>query len=272
MRLRYVLAVLAPVVLNAQNIGKGVNFYSIEKEMAVGAELARGYRNNHAPLNDALIQDYVESVGQKLIVALPQQSPFPYHFELTADFNGTFVEPTSFPGGYIFVPAGLILEAKDESEFAGMLAHSMAHILARHSTRQATRAEIAQLATDSIPLIFVAGNSPQNGALVPAGLLQFQRAYESEADLIAVNMAAAAGYDPTGLEHYIGREQEDPAVQAAFSAFPPRESRVQAMERAIQALPQRTYASSAADFGRVQEDLKRLLPPPSPAKPPTLQR
>jgi beta-barrel assembly-enhancing protease len=271
MRLHYVLAVLAPVILNAQNVGKGVNFYSIEKEMAVGAELARGYRNNHAPLNDALIQDYVEAVGQKLIATLPQQSPFPYHFELTADFNGTFVEPTSFPGGYIFVPAGLILEAKDESEFAGMLAHSMAHILARHATRQATRAEIAQLATDNIPLIFVAGNSPQNGALVPAGLLQFQRAAESEADRIAVSMAAAAGYDPAGLERYIGRVQQDPA-QAAFSAFPPRDDRVQTMERAIQALPQRTYAPSSADFGRVQEDLKRLLPPPSPAKPPTLQR
>jgi beta-barrel assembly-enhancing protease len=271
MRLRYVLAVLAPVVLNAQNIGKGVNFYSIEKEMAVGAELARGYRNSHAPLNDALIQDYVEAVGQKLTAALPQQSPFPYHFELTADFNGTFLEPTSLPGGYIFVPGGLILAAKDESEFAGTLAHSMAHILARHHTRQATRAEIAKLSTDNIPLIF-AGNSPQNGAPIPVGLLQFQRANESEADHIAVSMAAAAGYDPEGLERYIGREQQDPAAGRTFSLFPPRDDRVQTMERAIQALPQRTYAPSSADFGRVQEDLKRLLPPPSPAKPPTLQR
>lgn len=271
MRLHYVFAVLAPVILNAQNIGKGVNFYSIEKEAAMGADLARGYRNNHAPLNNALIRDCVEAVGQKLIAALPQQSPFPYHFELTADFNGTFLEPTSFPGGYIFVPAGLILEAKDESEFAGTVAYSMAHILARHYTRLATKAQIAQLPTDNIPLIFVAGNSPQNGALIPVGFLQFQRAAESEADHIAVNMAAAAGYDPEGLEHYIGREQQDPAVRTT-SPFPPRDDRVQTMERAIQAVPQRTYAPSSADFGRVQEDLKRLLPPPSPAKSPTLQR
>jgi beta-barrel assembly-enhancing protease len=271
MRLHHVLAVLAPVILNAQNIGKGVNFYSTEKEAAFGAELARGYRNSRAPLIDALARDYVEAVGQKLIAALPQQSPFPYHFELTADFNGTFLEPTSFPGGYIFVPAGLILEAKDESEFAGTLAHSIAHILARHYTRLATKAEIGQLGTDNFPLIFVAGNSPQNGPLIPVGFLQFQRANESEADRIAVSMAAAAGYDPEGLARYIGREQQHLAFRIA-SALPPRDDRVQSMERAIQALPQRTYAPSSDEFGRVQEDLKRLLPPPSPAKPPTLQR
>jgi beta-barrel assembly-enhancing protease len=214
-------------------------------------------------------------MGARLVQALPQQSPFTYRFELTADSTGTFLEPAAFPGAYIFVPAGLILAATSEAELAGTLAHAMSHILARHLTRQATKGEIAQQAT--IPLIFIGsvgyGGTPGAGLVLPVGMLQFQRQNESEADRIAVNIASSAGYDPAGLAQYIGRVQQDPppAQRAMLAVFPPRDSRVQSIEKAIQALPAQTYAASG-NFARIQEEVRRTLPPPSNTPKPTLQR
>jgi predicted Zn-dependent protease len=112
-------------------------------------------------------------MGARLVRALPKPSPFTSHFELTTDSSGTFLKPASLPGGYVFVPAGLILAAKDEAEFAGTLAHAMAHIAARHFTRQAARSQTAQSAT--IPLIFWGGwvgygASQNSSVLLPVGM------------------------------------------------------------------------------------------------------
>jgi beta-barrel assembly-enhancing protease len=283
MLVRVAAVLVAALALNAQNqpnrsIGKGVNFYSIEKEAALGAQLATQFRRQHSPLNSDAASDavraYIEQMGARLVQALPQQSPFTYRFELTNDSTGTFLEPAALPGGYIFVPAGLILAATSEAELAGTLAHAMSHILARHSTRQATRGDIAQ--QDTIPLIFMgSGGYPGVGAgqLVPVGMLTSQRQYELEADLIAVKIASSAGYDPAGLAQYIRRVQQDPppAQPARFSPFPGRDQRVEAIEKAIQALPAQAYAPSG-DFAGIQEEVRLALPPPSNTPKPTLQR
>jgi predicted Zn-dependent protease len=124
---------------NPQPIGRGANFYSTAKEAAFGAQLAADFRRQHSVLNNEVIRTYIEQLGARLVQALPQESPFTYHFELTTDSTGTFLEPAALPGGYIFVPAGLIFAVNSEAELAGTLAHAMSHILARHFTRQATR-------------------------------------------------------------------------------------------------------------------------------------
>jgi predicted Zn-dependent protease len=248
-----------------------VNFYSTEKEAALGAQLAADFRRDHSPLDNAAARDYIQQMGERLARAMPQPSRFEHHFELTQDFNGTFLEPAALPGGYIFVPAGLILAASDEAELAGTLAHAMAHVLARHGTRLATKGDIAHLATT--PLIFWGGlagyGADQNAAeMLPIGFLQFQKAMESEADALAVKMTSSAGYDPEGLARYVGRVQQD-GPQPRLSGIPPRADRVRSIERAIQALPARNYSVSG-DLARIQEEVRRLMPPPP--KPPTLQR
>ncbi|MBV8846922.1 MAG: M48 family metalloprotease [Bryobacterales bacterium] len=267
------LTLFAVAALNAQDqpVGKGVNLYSTEKEVALGTQLASDFRRTHASLDDAAARDYIEQMGARLVRALPQPPPFTYHFELTTDSSGTFLEPASLPGGYVFVPAGLILAAKDETELAGTLAHAIAHIATRHGTRQATRAAIAQQAT--IPLVFVGGSNgygPSQGdnLLLPVGMLQFQRAFESEADMLAVGIALAAGYDPHGLASYVGRVQEDPQ-QASMSGFPRRDTRILRIEQAIQGLQAKTYTSSG-EFAQIQEEVRRRQPPAPPN--PTLQR
>ena len=233
MRLHLGIALLAAWTLNGQATGRGVNFYSIDKESALGGQLAGAYRGAHPPLDSAMVRDYVEQVGQSLLRALPQGSPFlPYHFEVTADSTGTFLEPTAFPAGAIFIPAGLILETRDEAEFAGTLAHAMAHVLGRHYTREETRSGIDQS--------------------IGAALFQFHASLESEADRIAVGLTSTAGYDPRGLERFIAREQSD----TGQPSLPSRDARVVAIEQAVQALPQQNTPSP--DFVRMQEEVRRL--------------
>jgi beta-barrel assembly-enhancing protease len=233
MRLHLGMALLAAWTLNGQVVVRGVNFYSIQRESALGEQLGGAYRDAHAPLDSAMVRDYVEQVGQRLMRALPQGSPFlPYHFEVTADSTGTFLEPTAFPGGAIFIPAGLILETRDEAEFAGTLAHAMAHVLGRHYTREETRSGIDQS--------------------IGAALFQFHASLESEADRIAVGLISTAGYDPRGLERFIAREQSD----TGQPSLPPRDARVVAIEQAVQALPQQNAPSP--DFVRIQEEVHRL--------------
>jgi beta-barrel assembly-enhancing protease len=177
-------------------------------------------------------------------------SPFlPYHFGVTADSTRTFLEPVSFPAGYIFVPAGLILETRDEAEFAGAVAHAMAHVLARHYTREQTKAEIAQLAAGPVRSVPVAAGLDRS---IDATLLQFHSSLESEADRIAVGLTSTAGYDPRGLERFIAREQSD----TGQPGLPPRDARVVEIERAVQALPQQNAPST--DFTRIQDEVRRL--------------
>jgi predicted Zn-dependent protease len=276
MSVRGFVTLFAVLALNAQDqpAGRGVNFYSTEKEVALGTQLAKDFRQAHTPLDNAAARDYIEQMGARLASALSQPSPFIYHFELTADFSGTFLEPASLPGAFVFVPAGLILAADNEAELAGTLAHAMAHIAARHATRQATRGQTAQLAT--IPLIFSGGlygygGSQDAGILLPVGFLRFRQDTESEADRMAVSITAAAGYDPEGLASYIGRVQQDSAQRLRFQAYPLRDERMQAIEQAIQALPVKTYASSG-NFAQIQEEVRRAVPPAPPKPKPTLQR
>jgi predicted Zn-dependent protease len=256
-RLRFGIALLMAWTLNAQEIG-------VQRESVLGQQMAKDYRLRHAPLDSATVRDYIEQVGRRLIDAMPNEPPFSYQFEPTADFTGTFLEPVSYPGGYVFIPAGLILEARNEAEFAGTMAHAMAHIWVWHYAGQETRSRSGQKAT--VPVFFVWNSG--TAALAPAATV----AYEPEADRLAIQFAASAGYDPSGLASFIARVQPARAARNTFTGYAPRGERVRAIQEAIRALPRQNYASSA-DFTRIEQEVRRLAPPPpSPPKPPTLKR
>jgi predicted Zn-dependent protease len=215
------------------NPGRGVNFYSIEKEVGLGRQLASEFQRNSRPLDSPTIETYINDLGQRL-AALSGAPVFRYTFALIADDPTVLHEPAAFPGGFVFVPVRLILTAKDEDELAGMLAHSIAHVAARHGTKQVTRAQIS-----SIPLIYVGGSAGSairqgNHLAIPMGLRDLSRKYEIEADGLAVRMMSAAGYDPAGLARYIEREQR----ADDWSALPSRTERLGAIQAAIAGLAQ----------------------------------
>src|SRR5215467_1950236 len=121
-----------------RELGKGVNFYSIEKEIALGYHLALDFRRSTRALESAAALAYVNGIGQRLVVQIGGP-PFTYTFALFADNAAAIHEIVAFPGGFMFVPSSLILAVRDEDELAGMLAHAIAHVASRHGTRQATK-------------------------------------------------------------------------------------------------------------------------------------
>ena len=266
MRLRSLMPVLAALSLTAQqrDLDRGVNFYSKEKEAALGKGLAADVLRQATKLDNPEVQAYVERVGGRLTAHLPDTS-LTFTFTVLSDnHGGPTHEPISLPGGYIFVSSSLILAAQDEAEFAGMLAHAMIHVAARHGTREATRGEIANMA--NIPLIYAGGWQIRDAAqvLVPVGFLKFQRANELEADREAVPILAASGYDPAALLRYISRVQPEATGQAiVFSAMPARDERIAAIKKAIQKLD---------DFSRIQDAVRSAMPKPAEQRPPTLKR
>src|SRR3984957_4950197 len=161
-----------PDQIGNRNVSGKVNFYSLEKEMALGKALAADVERQAKIINDTVIAEYVNRLGQNLVRNSDAKVPFTIKVIDSEDVNAF-----ALPGGYFFVNSGLILKADNEAELAGVMAHEIAHVAARHGTRQATRGEIAQLAT--IPLIFAGGGWATYGiyqasnVLVPIGFLKF---------------------------------------------------------------------------------------------------
>jgi len=156
----------------------------------------------------------------------------------------------AFPGGILFVPASLILAAKDEDELAGMLAHAIAHVASRDGARQATRAQLMDIA---MPAPYMGGWTME------LGLLRMWRKRELDADRLAASKMAAAGYDPGALARYLDREQAsyDEYSPKMYSMLPRRAQRIEAIQSVIDTLPARTYPARDA-FSAFQEQVRRL--------------
>ncbi len=233
MTLRLSLVFLVGLTLAAQQP------YSVEKEAAIGASLARNVQQGTTAIESPTVRDYVQRIGGRLAAQLTNP-PFSYSFSVIADDRGGPThEPLWFPGGYILIPASLILTARNEAEFAGMLAHAMAHIAERHGFRPASSGKIS--------LWVIAGD---DDSLFPVAFQTVRRGYEDEADVLAVRMISGAGYDPEALVRYIDRTQPVDS----------RESRIAGLENAIRDLPSKVYSAvSAGEFARVQDEVRRAI-------------
>src|SRR6187397_1706870 len=139
-----------PDEIGNREVGKGVNFYSLEKEIGLGKGLAQEVERQAKIIDDPVIAEYVNRVGQNLVRNSDAKVPFTIKVLDSEEVNAF-----ALPGGFFFVNSGLVLKADNEAELAGVMAHEIAHVAARHGTKQATRGEIANIAT--IPLIFMGG-------------------------------------------------------------------------------------------------------------------
>ena len=133
-----------PEAIGDRDVGKGVNFYSFEKEIALGKQMAQEVERE-AKIDDPIIAEYVNRVGQNLVRNSDAKVPFTIKV-----VDSEKVNAFALPGGFFFVNSGLLLKADNEAELAGVMPHEIAHVAARHGTRQATRGEIANYA--SLPL------------------------------------------------------------------------------------------------------------------------
>lgn len=271
-----------PDQIGNRDVGKGVNFYSIEKEIALGKQLAQEVERQAKLINDPVISEYVNRVGQNLVRNSDAKVPFTIKVIDSEEVNAF-----ALPGGFFFVNSGLILKADNEAELAGVMAHEIAHVAARHGTRQATRGEIAQLGM--IPLIFVGGWTGYGiyqaaNVLVPVGFLKFSRGFESEADMLGLEYMYKAGYDPTAFVDFFEKietlEKRKPGTMSkVFSTHPPTDDRIRAAQKNIQNLltAKPEYVLTTSEFNDVKARLaamhnRRKIDDKNDGSRPTLRR
>lgn len=250
--------------IGERDVGKGVNFYSIEKEIAMGKRMAQDVERHSKIVDDPVIAEYVNRVGQDLVRNSDAKVPFTIKLIDSADVNAF-----ALPGGFFFVNSGLMLRAESESELAGVMAHEIAHVAARHGTRQATKGQLVQIA--SIPLLFIGGWTgygiyQASSFLIPMTFLKFSRGMESEADFLGVQYLYKAGYDPTSFidffEKMLADEKRRPGTMSKlFRSHPPHGSRIRKTQKNIdQLLPSKAeYVVNTSEFLQVKDRLEQLV-------------
>ncbi|MFI5118272.1 MAG: M48 family metallopeptidase [Terriglobales bacterium] len=245
--------------------GKGIgDWYGYDTEIKMGKQYAMMIESSARMIQDPVIVEYVNRIGQNLVRNSDAKVPFTIKVLDSDDINAM-----ALPGGFFYVNSGLILAADDEAELAGVMAHEIAHVAARHATREMTRARYANFA--SIPLIFVgswgvyeAASVAMNLAL-PLTFMKFSRGFEAEADYLGVQYMYKAGYDPQAFVSFFekvkAQEKKKPGTLAkAFASHPPTPDRILKTQEEIRAvLPARPeYIVNTSEFNEVKARLAAL--------------
>jgi len=249
-----------------RSVGKGVNLYSLEREISLGKQLAQEVERSSKLIDDPIVTEYVNRVGQNLVRNSDARVPFTIKV-----IDSDEVNAFALPGGFFYVNSGLILRAQEESELAGVMAHEISHVCARHGTKNATKGELMQLAT--IPLILLgpggwAGYGIYQGLnlAIPVTYLKFSRDAEREADFLGLQYMDKAGYDPNSYVTFFERIQADEkrrpgTIPKVFSTHPPTPERIENTQKEIaRILPARQeYIVTTSEFDSVKSRLRNIM-------------
>ena len=249
-----------------RNVGKGVNFYSIEREIGLGKGLAQEVERSSKLIDDPVIVEYVNRVGQNLVRNSDAKVPFTIKV-----IDSDEVNAFALPGGFFYVNSGLILRAQEESELAGVMAHEISHVTARHGTKQATKGEMMQLAT--IPLMLLGPGGWAGYGIyqalqlaIPLSYLKFSRDDEREADFLGLQYMYKAGYDPNAYVTFFERIQADEkrrpgTIPKFFSTHPPTPERIADAQKEIaRILPEKDeYIVTTSEFDMVKGRLRNVM-------------
>ena len=249
-----------------RSVGKGVNLFSLEREISLGKSLAQEVERSSKMIDDPVVTEYVNRVGQNLVRNSDARVPFTIKV-----IDSDEVNAFALPGGFFYVNSGLILRAQEESELAGVMAHEIAHVAARHGTKNATKGELMQLA--SIPaMIFIpysmAGYAMYQGLnlAIPLTFLKFSRDAEREADFLGLQYMYKTGYDPNSYVTFFERIQADEkrrpgTIPKVFSTHPPTPDRIENTQKEIaRILPARQeYIVTTSEFDTVKARLRNIM-------------
>ncbi|MGC2182945.1 MAG: M48 family metallopeptidase [Terriglobales bacterium] len=239
------------------------NWYGVEKQIAMGKQYAQQVESSVKLIQDPVVTEYVNRVGQNLVRNSDAQVPFTIKVIDSDEINAF-----ALPGGFFYVNSGLILAADEEAELAGVMAHEIAHVAACHAARENTRGNLMQMA--SIPLIFVGGaigyaGYEAAGLALPLTFLHFSRGFEAEADYLGLQYMYKSGYDPQAFisffEKVQAQEKKKPGSLAkAFSTHPQTPDRIEKSQEEIATiLPARAqYTVSTSEFDDVKARLAAI--------------
>jgi beta-barrel assembly-enhancing protease len=269
-----------------RNVGcsKGIgNWYSLEKQIAMGKQWSQEAESQMKLINDPVITEYVNRIGQNLVRNSDSAVPFTIKVVDTDDINAF-----ALPGGFFYVQSGLILAADEEAELAGVMAHEIAHVAACHIARQLSRQQLMGFAT-LVPAILLGGPVGYAGYEAAnlaggLGIMKFSRSIEADADFLGIQYMYKAGYDPqayiTFFEKIQAMDKKKPGtISKAFSSHPQTPDRIEASQKEIATiLPARQeYTVTTSEFDEVKARLaaienKRKLNDDKDTKKPTLRR
>ncbi len=244
--------------------GRGVgNWYSVEGQVARGRVYAQQIESQVKLVNDPVVTEYVNRIGQNLVRNSDAQVPFTIKV-----IDSDVVNAMALPGGFFYVNSGLILAADEEAEVAGVMAHEIAHVAACHYGREMTRANMLQLA--SIPFIFMGGaigyaGYEAAGLGIPLAFFKFSRGFEAEADYLGVQYMYRAGYDPsafvTFFEKLQAMEKKKPGtISKAFDTHPQNADRIEKSQEEIRRIlpAKQQYVVTTSEFDEVKARLAAL--------------
>ncbi len=240
------------------------DWYSIDTNVKMGKQYAMMVEASARMIQDPVVVEYVNRIGQNLVRNSDAKVPFTIKVIDSDDINAF-----ALPGGFFYVNSGLILAADEEAELAGVMAHEIAHVAARHATREQTRLNYASMA--SIPLMFVGswglyeGVSAAMSLALPMTFMKFSRGFEAQADYLGLQYMYKAGYDPQSFvsffEKVVSKEKKKPGTVArAFASHPPTPDRIlKTQEEIREVLPARPeYIVNTSEFDSVKARLAAL--------------
>jgi predicted Zn-dependent protease len=263
--------------------GRGIgDWYSLNTELAMGKQYAQQVEQSSKMVQDPVVTEYVNRIGQNLVRNSDAKVPFTIKV-----IDSDEVNAFALPGGFFYVNSGLILAADNEAELAGVMAHEIAHVCARHAMRQMTRSQMASLAT--IPMIMVGGGIGYaayelSGLAIPLTFMKFSRNFEAEADYLGLQYMYKTGYDPQAFvaffEKLEAKEKKKPGTLAkAFASHPQTPDRIDKSQQEISTIlpPRDTYILDTSEFASVKTRLallenKRKVIDQKDSSKPTLRR
>ena len=257
-----------PTDIGDRNVGKGLNFYSVEQELALGRQLANEVRRQAKIVDDPTVSEYINRLGQNL--ARNSDVTFPISFTL---IESDEINAFTLPGGFVFINSGLFKLSGNEAELAAAIAHEIGHAAGRHATRQASRNRLVGMG--SIPLILFGGPAgiaarQAVDAAAPMAFMKFSREFENEADLFGIQYLWKAGYDPNAsvdlFEALASTEKQHPGrVARLFRTHPLTNDRIEKTQKNIDTLlPGKSeYVLNTSEYEAIRTRLESLTTPAS---------
>ena len=250
----------------------GFNLFSKEQDIELGREFAKQVEQQFVIVQNQELTDYVNRIGMRL-VEKGELEKYPFFFKVVQEDS---INAFALPGGPMYVHTGLLRAVENEAQLAGVLAHELSHVVLRHGTNQASKAQFAQLG--ALLAGAVIGGGSLTGQLAQLGiglgansvLLKYSRNAESDADLLGAYTMAKAGYNPIEMARFFERLEAErkgktPKLVEIFTASHPNPgNRVKAIEAQLPYMPRGPYNASEGDLKRVQAAIARL---PKAAKP-----
>ncbi len=267
------LLTLATPLLHAQKLHHfqpGFNLFSKQQDIQLGEEAAAQVRKEKTVINDPVLTAYVNAVGKRLAASQEARgSGFPFTFEVVADPT---INAFALPGGHMFIHTGLLRAVDDEAQLAGVMGHEMAHVILRHGTNQASKANLVELPAALAGQL--AGKGSMMGQLAQLGiglgansvLLKFSRTAESQADLTGCHIMAEAGYDPMEMARFFTKLSSPGtgfagSVAQFMSDHPNPDNRERAIEQEARLLPAQKYGYESGGFKKMKSAVMKIQEP-----------